>query len=288
MNHQIRAFLNRFASDRLYLQAQYLTRKSAWLNLRKPRKITEKIQWLKLYYRRPDLPKLVNKYECRPYVASRIDESHLPKLHGSYDAPEEIDWDVLPNKFVIKVSHAAAMVIICKDKSQLDQAEAIEKIKCWQSIESPCYTRFREWAYGGGSRKIIIEEFLENETGECPEDFKIFCFNGVPKFIQVDLDRFGSHNRKFYDLDWIQLPFDWKAKSEDTPYPRPRQLAKMLEIARTLSDGLPFARIDLYEILDHVYFGEITLYPGAGYGHYVPARYDEVIGEMLELPEPIR
>lgn len=284
----IRACLNRVASDSLYLRAQYFSRNKAWLNLRSPKKFTEKVQWLKLNYRRSDLPKLVNKFECRPYVAERIGEVHLPKLHGAYDRPEEIDWDALPSKFVIKASHAAAMVIICKDKSQLDRDEATRKLRYWQSIESPCFTRFKEWAYGGGSRKIIVEEFLENEAGECPEDFKIFCFNGEPKFIQVDIGRFGDHNRKYYDLDWVQMPFDWKIKSEDTPYPRPEQIEQMLEIARKLSEGLPFARIDLYEIKGHVYFGEITLYPGAGYGHYVPERYDAVIGELLELPDRIR
>ncbi|MEO0477699.1 MAG: ATP-grasp fold amidoligase family protein, partial [Planctomycetota bacterium] len=182
----------------------------------------------------------------------------------------------------------AAMVIICEDKSKLDQNEAKRKIQYWQSIESPCFTRFHEWAYGGGNRKIIVEEFLDAGKGKPPEDYKIFCFNGEPKLIQVDFDRFDGHRRGFYDLDWQLLPFEWKVQAKQGACPPPRQLEKMLKIAKALSEDLPFARIDLYEIGDRVVFGEITLYPAAGYGRFVPDRYDEVVGDMLTLPDPIR
>lgn len=283
----IRKLCSRYTSDRLYLQLQYYRRNKGWLNLRSPRGITEKFQWLKLYYRKPELRQVVNKYDCRPYVAERIDESHLPKLIAKYDTPEEIDWDNLPEQFAMKVAHGCAMNILCKDKSQLDRAEAIEKLRYWQSIETPCVTRYREWAYGGGSRVIIVEEFLENDEGKSPEDYKFYCFNGEPKFAQFDADRFGNHARGYYDMDWQTMPFDWDLSPKlKEPPPRPKHLDKMIEIARALSADLPFARIDLYEVGDRVMFGEITLYPGAGYGVFNPTHYDKIVGDMLELPAP--
>ena len=284
----VRGLLGHVISDTLFLRVQYWMRKKTWLDLRSPKTITAKLQWLKLYYRRSDLKQLVNKYECRAFVTERIGSSHLPELLASYDHPDEIDWEQLPDRFVIKVSHGCGMNILCRDKTQFDRAEAIVKLTQWQSVESPAYTKFREWAYRGGSRKIIVEEFLENEDGNPPDDYKVFCFNGKPKFVQVDFDRFDEHRRGFYDLDWTQLPFAWRIKTKEVDSPPPRGLEKMIEIAEVLSKDLPFARIDLYEIGDRVLLGEITLYPGAGYGHYVPAHYDEVVGDMLTLPDPIK
>lgn len=279
----IRKLCSRYTSDRLYLQMQYYRRNKGWLNVNSPQGITEKFQWLKLYYRRPELKQLVNKYECRDYVLSKIDPVHLPKLIAAYDTPEEIDWEALPDRFAMKVSHGSAMNIICTDKSKLNRDDAVEKIRHWQSIETPCVTRYREWAYSGGNRKIIVEEFLDAGDGKPPEDYKFYCFNGEPKFVQVDFDRFENHKREYWDMDWQKVPFVWDSNPE-LEYERPAQLDKMIEISRALSADLPFARIDLYEVGGAVYFGEITLYPGAGYGVFEPAHYDKVVGDMLKLP----
>lgn len=280
----VNRMLDRYGSESLYLRAQFLRRKKQWLNLRDPKTFNQKIQWLKLYYRRPLMRQLANKYEVREYVESRVGESVLTKLIAVYDSPDEIRWDALPNQFAMKVAHGSALNILCRDKDKLDRRDAVEKLRRWCATDSPSFEHLKEWAYGESRKCIIVEELMIAEDGQFPCDYKFFCFNGEPRFVQVDCGRFTDHRRDLFDLDWQRMPFEFHYPNSQQPIAAPPRLDDMVDIARALSSGFPFVRIDLYALGQRIIFGEVTFYPEGGLGWFKPERYDRIIGEMLKLP----
>lgn len=269
------------------LNYNYLRMKSGYLprfpNFHYPKTFNEKIVFLKLYHRYPNAHLLADKYAVRSFVKTRVGSSILfPPLYGVFSDPEKIDFDLLPDQFVLKPNHASGLIKFCR-KDKFDRSTIIPLMKKWLSID---YGKIgREYQYRDIDRKIVVEKDMRIEAGtDQLTDYKFFCFNGYPRFIQVDLDRYKNHTRNFYDTEWKRLPFSLLFPNSKKDVPPPSALQDMIQIAKKLSQGMIFARIDLYEVNSYVYFGEITFHPGGGMEPFVPDHYDRIIGDYLQLP----
>ena len=260
---------------------QYYTGKK--LNLEDPKELNEKIQWLKVYYRPKILNQLVDKYAVRSYVESKIGAQYLNECYGVYDSVGEVNFDEFPEKFVLKGVHGSNFNLIVKDKSKLNKTYARLKMRKWL-WHNFYYKAGLEWAYKDVKPRILCEKYLEELDKGLLNDYKFFCFNGEPKFIHVDVARFGDHNRCFYDLDWKKLPYKHYLPNDAEPE-RPEMLAEMIEIAKILSADFPFVRVDLYSFSKRILFGELTFYPGNGVLEFYPDDYNRVSGDFLRLPK---
>ena len=253
------------------------------LNLAAPKTFNEKIQWLMLYHRIPEVTRLADKYEVRSYVAQQVGNWLLNDLFGVWDDPFAVAFDQLPESFVLKVTSGSGKNIFCRDKSRLDVEKTRRQLARWMKRSE--YWRAREWCYKNIEPRIICERLLTDEGGAIPSDFKFFCFDGEPLFVQLDTDRFTNHRRDLFDLDWKPLPFSFEYPSSGPNVQRPHNLETMISAARALSRGFPFVRVDLYSILERVVFGEMTWYPEGGLGRFIPDIYDLHLGEALTLPK---
>ena len=280
----------RWLPDAAYLKLLYRFRMGHRLDLKNPQTFTEKLQWLKLYNRKPEYTKMVDKDAVKEYVANIIGEEYIIPTLGVWDKPEDIDWGSLPNQFVLKTTHGGGGggVVICKDKTTFDKTTAIAKLK--ESMASDIYSGLREWPYKNVPKRIIAEKFMAPEKSPAPKDlpdYKFFCFNGEPKYCQVIRDRHTKETIDFYDMDWNHMPFvglNPVARNGLTPVARPGNLDEMKEICRKLADSKSFVRVDLYVIDDKTYFGELTLYPASGMGVFTPSEWNDKLGDWLTLP----
>ena len=254
-----------------------------WLrssNIDAPKTFNEKIQWIKLNDRNDLYTKLVDKYSVREYVEGKIGSDYLTKLIGVWDSSDDIDFNKLPDSFVLKTTQASGTNIIVHDKSRINKSEVRNKLYEWLKINY--YKIGREWAYKDVQPKIICEELLQDESNAIPTDFKFFCFNGNPKFVQLDLDRFGNHERVFYDMDWKKQDFTLLYPLSYKEIDKPEKFEIMVRLASILSENIPFCRVDLYT-LPRVVFGEMTFYPGNGTEQFFPERYDLELGNLINL-----
>lgn len=270
--------------DREYLQRRFQAEFGKSLNLDSPQTFNEKLQWLKLYNRKPEYTVMVDKYKVREYIAQMIGEEYLIPLLGVWDDPDEIDFDALPNQFVLKCNHNSGTgMCICKDKSKLN----IEKVKkeLRKGLKEDYYLKFREWPYKDVPRKIIAEKYMEDASGEL-RDYKFYCFNGVMKFVMINSDRNTDKPTRadYFDRDFNWLDFTWGYSHAEVHPQKPEQFEKMVAIAERLSKGLPHIRVDLYDCNGKIYFGELTFFDGSGFDKIEPLEWDYKIGEMLKLP----
>lgn len=264
-------------SDLVYTIRRYRQTFGRWPNLLRPKTFNEWINHKKLFDRNPLLTLLADKYQVREYVRERVGEEILTRLYLVTEDPEEIDFARLPDRFVIKTTHGSTWNILVPNKQEVD--ERAVKDQCAEWLRQNYYTMGREWAYKNIKPRIIVEEFLGDESGEAPCDFKFFCFGGVVKFIQVDADRFRGHKRDLYDTSWNRLNVrTCSYRNLDKALPKPEKLDEMMFIAQRLADGLDFVRVDLYDINGRIYFGEMTNYPDNGFSRIEPDEYDFIFG----------
>ncbi len=254
-----------------------------WLNLRNPRTFNEKIIFLKCNYRHPNASQIADKVAVRSYVQSRIGDKYLVPLIGVYQSPEEIAHETLPSQFVMKPNHGSGWVIICRDKSSTDWQAAKKQLASW--LSQNYYDLGLEYQYRDIARCIIVEKFLQGSADQEIPDVKVFCFDGKPKFIQIDKDRHTNHTRSFYDTNWGELPFTMLYPRIPHPLPRPHFLEEALEIAKSLSIGFPHVRVDLYAEKSQLFFGELTLHHGGGFEPIQPRKYAKTIGDMIKIPD---
>lgn len=260
-----------------------------WIDWKNPRTFTEKIQWLKIYNRETEYTRMVDKYAVKDYVAGIIGKEYIIPTLGVWDKLEDIDWDSLPEQFVLKTTHGGGSggVVICKDKSSFDRQTAIEILR--QSLRSDIYKSYREWPYKDVPKRIIAEKYMASEKPQAPNDlpdYKFFCFNGEPTYCQVIRDRHSKESIDFYDMDWNHMPFvglNPVARNGIYPVSCPENLEGMKMICRKLSRDIPFIRVDLYVIDERVYFGELTFYPASGFGIITPEEWQEKLGKLLWL-----
>lgn len=273
----------RYIPDKMWIQIKFLCRMGKFPNLKNPRTFNEKIQWLKLHNRKAEFSAMVDKYEVKKIIAERMGEEYLIPTLGIWERFEDIDFEKLPNQFVLKCTHDSGGLVICKDKSKLDLKKTEEKIK--RCLNSNYFWHGREWPYKSVKPRIIAEQYMVDESGVELKDYKIFNFNGEPKLIQVDFNRFVKHTKNIYDTDWnymnvaINYPTD-----PNVSIKRPECLGKMLNMARELSKGLPFLRTDFYVINGKIYFGELTFSPGSGFMKVTPESFDLEMGSWIPVP----
>lgn len=272
-------------NDEFYIRLMYWAAFGKSLNLKTPQTFSEKLQWLKLHDHKPEYSMMVDKYAVKEYVAKKIGEEFVIPTYGVWDGVEDIEWDKLPNQFVIKSTHDSGSVVICKDKSNFNKQAAIIKLKA--SLKHDFYKQSREWPYKDVRRRIIAEQYISPapNANDLP-DYKFFCFNGKPQYCQVITGRgTGKMYFDFFDKDWNHQPFHEPQKyGFATPEPqRPQRLNEMWTMAEKLAEGKPFSRIDFYQIGDKIYFGEITFYPTGGMGGFDPEEYDRIFGDMISI-----
>lgn len=278
----IRGFLS-WLSDRQYLKLSYRILTGKRLNLKKPILFSEKIQWLKLYDRRKEYIQFVDKYVVRKYISETLGEEYLIPLINVYDSVNDINWDELPEKFVIKCTHGSGSNIVCTDKEILNKEKAKKNLKNWMRLN--WYWFGREWPYKNIKPRIIIEEFLPTKNNELPADYKFYCFNGEPLYCQVIRGRGNNETIDFFDTEWNKMPFNGMRNlpmSNDN-IEKPEHYSTMLELSKTLSKGIPFIRVDFYYVNKKIYFGELTLYPTSGYGEFKPKEWNEKLGNLMKI-----
>jgi hypothetical protein len=274
--------------DRKYLERFYKAHMNQPIDLDNPKTFNEKIQWLKLNDRKPEYVQMVDKIGAKEYVSERLGKEYIIPTLGVWDSFDDIDFDKLPNQFVLKCAHGSGDLVICQDKSKLDVKAVRKKMTAY--LKREYYYYGREWPYKNVKPRIFAEQYMcdsESDQGNLT-DYKIFCFDGVPKFVMTVRDRSkgkGNAMHRFYDTEWnIQdLDLDYRNEKKISE-PKPENLDKLLEIAAMLSKGIKHLRVDLYIINGQIYFGEMTFYHMSGVETFVPEKWDAKLGEYLNIP----
>ena len=255
------------------------------LNLNSPKTFNEKLQWLKLNDRKPQYTQMVDKHGVKEYVSNKIGEQYVIRTLGVWERFDDIDFDSLPNQFVLKCTHDSGTIVICKNKETLDIAAARKKIN--SRMDYNYYYNLREWPYKNVKPRIIAEEFMQDRDYEYLNVFKIFNFNGEPKIIQtIQNDKMPNETIDYFDIEWHLLELKQNFPNSDHPIERPDTLEEMLNLAKILSkDTSPFIRTDFYEINGKVYFSEFTFYSDAGFAKFTPEKWDTILGDWITLPQ---
>lgn len=271
-------------SDEAYLKLFYKIMAKESLNLEHPKTFNEKMQWLKLHDRKPIYTAMVDKYEVKKYVAERIGEKYIIPTLGAWDKYEDIDFDKLPNRFVLKCTHDSGGLVICKNKNDLDKKEAKKRIK--KCLKKNFYWLGREWPYKNVKPRILAEKYMGDGESGGITDYKFFCFDGEPKFLYLSrgLENHSTASISFVTLDWKLAPFTRSDFKTFTELPKkPAGYDEMLELAKKLSSGHKFLRVDLYQIGSQVYFSELTFFPCGGVIPFDPKEWDEELGKLITL-----
>lgn len=295
----VRNFL-RFLPDKLYISLRYRCQMGRWVNWKTPSTFSEKIQWLKIYNRKPIYTTMVDKYAVKEYVSKIIGSEYVIPTIGIWNKPEEIEWEKLPNKFVLKTTNGGGScgVVICKDKERFNKQDAISKLN--KSLKTDIYKNLREWPYKNVQKRIIAEKFIQPsnsaDQGDL-SDYKFFCFNGEPKYCQVIRDRHTKESIDFYDMDWNhqdfvglnpvvrngETPVTPVVCNGETPVTRPANFNEMISICKLLAKDILFLRVDLYEIDEKIYFGEMTFFPASGIGTFRPEVWQLKLGKLINI-----
>lgn len=273
-------------SDKTSLKIQYRIKMGRRLNLKNPKRFTEKLQWLKLYDRKPEYTKMVDKITAKDYVANIIGDQYIIPTLGTWHHFDEIDFDTLPDKFVLKTNHGGggSAVVICKDKNKFNKARA--KYLLEYSLKHSVYPNLREWPYKNVKPMILAEQILEGNSDNGINDFKFYCFNGIPRVLLIASNRFTTHNFNYFDMDFNPLPIESvEGKPVDKDLmEKPEKFEEMKAVAMALSNGITHVRVDLYEVAGKVYFGELTFYDSSGFDNLNSDKVDIEWGSWMTLP----
>ena len=270
-------------SDEIYLKIYYNYKLGKKLNLDNPRTFDEKLQWLKLYDRNPKYTKMVDKFEVKKYISSLIGEEYIIPTIAVYNNFDEINFDELPNKFVMKCTHDSGGNVICQDKSKLNMKAVRKKIN--KSLKKNYFYIGREWPYKDVKPRIIIEKYMENRSTNGLNDYKVHCFNGKPEFTLVCSDRYFKEITKYtyFDNNWKVMELTEGGHPIDATIKKPDNLEKMLEFSKLIVKDIPHARVDWYEINGKLYFGEVTFFTNSGFEKFEPDEWNYKLGEMIDL-----
>ena len=296
-------------SDVKFLSRKYKYSIGKKLNIENPQTYNEKLQWLKLYDRKTQYTRMVDKYEVKKYIADIIGEEYIIPTIGVWDKFEDINFETLPNQFVLKCTHDSGGLVICRDKSKLDISAARKKIN--KSLKRNYYWQNREWPYKNVKPRIIAEQYItisnnstqlsdnsEIDTQTLQEkfgllDYKFMCFDGVVKALFLDIGVIGNstghaedYYRNIYDREWKAMPFKETRDFYPTPIRKPDYYEEMISIAEKLSKGIPHLRVDLYYVDNRIYVGELTFFHGSGLSNYFePQEWNYTFGSWIKLPE---
>ncbi len=280
-----RGLLNRLP-DKQYLKLIYSATMDKKLNLKNPQTFNEKLQWLKLYNRKPEYSIMVDKHLVREYIKDKIGEEYLIPLLGVWDDPDDIDFDALPEQFVLKCNHNSGKgMYICKDKSLMNEDQVVSDLRA--GLNQNYYLRGREWPYKNVKPRIIAEKYMTDSSGGLV-DYKFFCFNGRVDCVMLCIDRhIGDPKFYFFDSEWNlkRLNIRGKEAPEDFTLPMPSCMPQMFKLAEELSKSHPFLRVDLYECMNQIYFGELTFFPASGFDCKLLEETDKYFGEKIKIKE---
>ncbi|MBQ1236117.1 MAG: glycosyl transferase [Oscillospiraceae bacterium] len=269
--------------DRMYLSLMFRLNLGYWPDFDNPKTFNEKLNWLKLYDRKPEYTRMVDKYAVREYIAEKIGEEYLiPLVGGPWNSADEIDFDALPEQFVLKTTHDSGGVVICRDKASFDVKAAKRKLN-WH-LKREYFWGKREWPYKNVKPRIIAEKYMQDRDSVNLPVYKIMCFNGEPKIFQtIQNDKTPEESIDYFDTDWNLLRLRQNFPNSEVPMAKPETLAEMLALAGKLSAGHAFLRTDFYNINGKTYFSEITFYSDAGFAKFEPETWDNTLGEWIEL-----
>ena len=274
----------RILSDKTYIRLAFFRRLHRFPDLKDPKTFNEKLQWLKLYNRKPEYTAMVDKYEAKKYVAEKLGEEYIIPTLGVWDRFDDIDFDALPDQFVLKCTHDSGGLVICRDKSKLDREKAKRSIE--QSLKNNYFWQCREWPYKNVKPRILAEQYVEDATAVDLPVYKFFCFNGEPKVIQViQNDKQVNESIDYFDTEWFKLRLRQNYPNSEIPLPAPKTLQTMLRYVAQLSAGHPFLRVDFYEVNGRAYFSEFTFFSDGGTAQFDPPEWDRKLGDWIRLPE---
>ncbi|MCM1047898.1 MAG: glycosyl transferase [Clostridiales bacterium] len=272
--------------DEQYLKIKYYINFGKKLDISNPQTFNEKLQWLKIHDRNPLYTVLVDKYAVRKYIKEKLGEEYLiPLVGGPWKNANDINFDKLPDQFVLKCTHDSGGIIICRDKESLNRKAAVKKLN--KALKKNFYYGNREWVYKNVKRQIIAEKYMQNDLSDELIDYKLMCFNSQVKCSFTCTERRKSSGLKvtFFDTDWKRLPFERHYPASSEEIKKPKNYEEMIRIAENLSVGMSFVRIDFYEIHGKIYFGEFTFYPGSGSEEFSPDSWDLELGNWIKIPE---
>ncbi|WP_028790526.1 ATP-grasp fold amidoligase family protein [Tetragenococcus muriaticus] len=272
----------KFLPDKLYIQLYYFAQFKRFCNLKNPKTFNEKLNWLKIYDRKPEYTKMVDKYEVKKYVSSIIGEEYIIPTLGVWDSFDEIKFDDLPQQFVLKCTHDSEGVILVEDKDKLDKREAKKKIE--NSLRQNFYYIGREWPYKNVKPRIIAENYMVDHRDDELRDYKFFCFNGQPKLMYIASGRNDGYTKfDYFDLNFKHLNIIQKYPQSTKKIRKPLNFDKMVELSKILSKDIPHIRVDFYEVDDRLFFGELTFYHLSGFMPFQPKKWDRILGDLLKL-----
>lgn len=274
-----------FLPDEQWIRLFWRVNVGGRIDLDNPQTYNEKLQWLKLYNRRPEYSAMVDKYEVKALVGNKIGFDHIIPTFGVWDRFEDIDFSALPDKFVLKCTHDSGGVVICRDKSSFDFGEAKHILE--KSLSHNYYKITREWPYKNVKPRIIAEQYMDDGSKGALRDYKVLCFDGEPKLIELHKNRFTDHHTQdFYDTGWVRQSITQCGEplSEELE-PKPALLEQMLALSRVLAEGIPHIRVDWYMIENQIYFGELTFFDASGFDPFDDPADDRMLGSWITLPE---
>ena len=277
------AALAKFAPPELYVRRAYRLRTGKALDLANPKDFSEKIQWLKLFYRSPLLSTLVDKYAVKSYIAACIGSEYCVPTAAVFDKADDIMLSTLPDALALKATHGSGWNIIEKDKTKLDERAVRDYFRFF--LRKNYYLYSKEYAYRNVTPRVICEPLLFDDNGDIPMDYKVFCFAGRALFTQVDHDRFTNHTRAFYDRSWNKMKFSIGFPESNVLLPRPLEFDRMVNVSEKLARDLPFVRVDFLLAGNRPYINELTLYPGNGMEKFTHAEWDRKLGDLVELDD---
>lgn len=271
--------------DQVYIERMFKAKLGYKPDLKNPKTFNEKLQWLKLHDRKPIYTTMVDKYEVKKFVASIIGEEYIIPTLGVWDSFDEIDFESLPDQFVLKCTHDSHGLVICRDKKELDIKAAKRKLE--NALSTNYYYFFREWPYKNVRPRIIAEKYMEDSANGELRDYKFFCFNGMAKCFKVDFDRFTNHHANYYNMEKLLIDIGECVCPPDRNkvIQLPDTISKMAELGEMLSDDISFLRTDFYDANGKIFFGELTFYPASGVGKFISKKHDELLGQWLSLPD---
>ncbi|MBE6635608.1 MAG: glycosyl transferase [Ruminococcaceae bacterium] len=271
-----------FISDKAYLKAVYKLNFGKPLNIENPTTYNEKLQWLKLYDRKPEYTQMVDKYAVKKFVSDRIGDEYLIHTLGVWDRFDDIDFDAFPDRFVLKCTHDSGGLIICRDKNAFDKKAAKKKIE--KTLKRNYFWHGREWPYKNVQPRIIAEEYMEQKGSQCLPVYKFMTFGGRVELIQtIQNDKTKDETIDYFDRDWNLQDLRQNFPNSEKPLPRPENLSKMIEFAEMFAEGFKFLRVDFYEINGQIYFSEFTFYSDSGMAAFSPENWDYKLGNMIKI-----
>ena len=272
-------------SDKFYIKSLFRVTMGYKINLKTPQTFNEKLNWLKLYYRKPLFNVLADKIEVKKYVAEKIGNQYVVPTYRVWDKVEDVDFNSLPNQFVIKCNHCSGGMVICKDKEKLNIDEAKEILR--KGLNYNYYWICREWPYKDIKPRILADKYLDDGTGNELRDYKFWCFDGKPKYMYCTIKGKNVYEN-FYDMEFKPIEINHGFPRHIPEFDKPSNFELMKDLASKLSEDIPFVRVDFFDVNGHVYFGEFTFYDWAGFYPFKTKEMDFELGKLLTLPNVIK